>query len=144
MIDPDHHSITRSTIPIVYENVKIYGWIEKRAPLYRICDLVIHRGGHNTTSECIYFGKPMIIIPAPAHTEKLDNAHSISMLGLGLVISQSHVSRKLLLNAINMLLNNLSFKKRANAIRKQASNFNAVQTLIEHIFALFDILPQPK
>jgi UDP-N-acetylglucosamine--N-acetylmuramyl-(pentapeptide) pyrophosphoryl-undecaprenol N-acetylglucosamine transferase len=135
---------SKNFAPIIRENVKLYGWIEKRAPLYRICDLVIHRGGHNTTSECIYFGKPMIIIPAPAHTEKLDNAHSISMLGLGLVISQSHVTKKLLLNAINMLLNDFSFKKRANAIRKQASNFNAVQTIIEHISAFFDTLPQPK
>ncbi|MFX1518483.1 MAG: glycosyltransferase [Promethearchaeota archaeon] len=130
--------------PIIHENVKIYGWVEKRTPLYRICDLVIHRGGHNTTSECIYFGKPMIIIPTPAHTEKMDNAQSIQKLGLGLVISQSHLSRKLLLKAINILLNTPSFKNTVNAIKKQASNFNAVQTIIEYIFAFFDSLPQPK
>jgi len=123
--------------PIICENVKIYGWIEKRTPLYRICDMVIHRGGHNTTSECIYFGKPMVIIPAPAHTEKIDNARSINNLGLGLVISQSHVSKKSLLNAINTILTTASFGNKAKAIRKQALKFNAVQTIIEHIFSFY-------
>jgi len=122
--------------PLIRENVKIYGWIEKRTPLYRMCDMVIHRGGHNTTSECIYFGKPMIIIPAPAHTEKMDNARSISGLGLGLVISQSHVSKKSLLKSINTILTTHSFGNKAKAIRNQALKFNAVQTIIEHILSL--------
>ncbi|WP_287585379.1 glycosyltransferase [Candidatus Borrarchaeum sp.] len=124
--------------PIINDNVKVYGWVEKRTTLYRICDLVIHRGGHNTTSECIYFGKPMIIIPTPAHTEKMDNAQSIQKLGLGLVVSQSHLSRKLLLKAINILLNTPSFKNTANAIRKHALNFNAIQTIIEYIFSFYN------
>ncbi len=130
--------------PIIRENVKIYGWVEKRTPLYKMSDIVIHRGGHNTTSECIYFGKNMIIIPAPAHSEKIDNARSISMLGLGLVISQSHISKKLLLNAINKILETSSFKNRAIAIREQALKFNAVQTIIKHIFEFVGILPELK
>ncbi len=128
---------SKNSKPIISENVKIYGWIEKRTPLYRMCDLVIHRGGHNTTSECIYFGKSMIIIPAPAHTEKIDNAHSINDLGIGLVIYQSHVSKKSLLKAINTILTTPSFGNKAKAIRKQALKFNAVQTIIEHIFSFY-------
>jgi uncharacterized protein (TIGR00661 family) len=124
----------RNFTPVIRDNVKIYGWIESRTPIYRICDVVIHRGGHNTTSECLYFGKPMIIIPAPSHPEKIDNANSIKRLGLGLVISQSHVKKILLLNAINIILNTPSFKKRANTIRDQVIKFNAVQTVVEQIF----------
>ena len=125
--------------PIIRDNAKIYGWVEKRTPFYKISDIVIHRGGHNTTSECIYFGKPMIIIPAPAHTEKMDNARSISMLGLGLVIFQPYISKKSLLNAINIILKTSSFKNRANAIKEQALKFNAVQTIIEYIYAFCDL-----
>ena len=125
----------RNFKPIIRENVKIYGWIEKRTPIYQICDIVIHRGGHNTTSECLYFGKPMIIIPTPSHPEKIDNANSVRRLGLGLVIPQSHISKSSLLNAINIILSTPSFKKRTNAIREQALKFNSIQTIIEQIFA---------
>jgi uncharacterized protein (TIGR00661 family) len=125
---------SRNFKPIIRENVKIYGWIERRTPIYRMCNIVIHRGGHNTTSECLYFGKPMIIIPTPSHPEKIDNANSVRRLGLGLVIPQSHISKNSLLNAINIILNTPSFKKRANAIRQQALKFNSIQTIIEQIF----------
>ncbi len=128
----------RNFKPIIRENVKIYGWIETRTPIYRICDIVIHRGGHNTTSECLYFGKPMIIIPTPSHPEKIDNANSVRRLGLSLVISQSHVSKKSLLKAINTILTTPSFGNMAKAIRKQALKFNAVKTMVEHIFMLYN------
>jgi UDP:flavonoid glycosyltransferase YjiC (YdhE family) len=78
----------------------------------------------------------MIIIPAPAHTEKMDNARSIKKLGLGLVVSQQRLSKNVLLKAINKILATPSFKRKATAVKNHARKYNAIQTIIEYIFSI--------
>ena len=44
------------------ENVRIGGWYPQPALIPQV-DAVIHHGGNNTFTECLYFGKPAIIMP---------------------------------------------------------------------------------
>ena len=65
----------------VPDNIRIESWFPQPAVIPE-CDAVIHHGGNNSFTECLYFGKPAIIMPYcwDGH----DNATRVAETGHGL------------------------------------------------------------
>ncbi|MEE8534311.1 MAG: glycosyltransferase [Alphaproteobacteria bacterium] len=67
------------------DNVHIEGWYPQPSVI-PLCDAVIHHGGNNSFTECLYFGKPAIIMPYcwDGH----DNATRVQETGHGLKLDR--------------------------------------------------------
>jgi MGT family glycosyltransferase len=77
-------------------------------------DLVITHGGNNTVTECLYFGKPMVLLPL--FWDQYDNAQRIHETGLGLRLSTYAHAPEQLTGALDALLADTALEHRLAAI----------------------------
>jgi len=77
-------------------------------------DLVITHGGNNTVTECLYFGKPMVVLPL--FWDQYDNAQRIHETGFGIRLDTYAHEPEQLLGAIEALLANGRLRQRLGAL----------------------------
>jgi len=73
-------------------------------------DLVITHGGNNTTTECLHFGKPMIVLPL--FWDQHDNAQRVAELGLGVRLDTYRFTDAELHGALAQLLGDAALRDR--------------------------------
>jgi len=120
--------------PMRHGNVTIYKWIPNRFEYLKACDLMIGRAGHGTLTQGMCYGKPMILVPTPSHTEQLGNAKQAENLGVAKTIQQEELSKEELLKSVQQILNSET-PERLKEVQKEALKYdgleNAVKTIIE-------------
>ncbi len=126
--DPD-----ASKEPIEYDGVRIYGWVPNRFEYLKACDIVISRAGHGTVTQAMCFGKPMILVPTPSHTEQINNARRVCELGIAEILDQEMVNKESLLRLIDKILTDDDYRRNVEMVRRAVSEFNGLDTAVETI-----------
>ena len=117
------------------DNVHIESWYPQPSVIEQ-CDAVIHHGGNNSFTECLYFGKPALIMPYV--WDGHDNATRVQETGHGLKMHRSDWSVEQFTQAIDTLLNDKDMHerlgrtsahmKKANGRKKAAQIINRLVT----------------
>jgi len=119
--------------PIKHGNATIYGWIPNRFEYLKACDLIICRAGHGTITQAMCYGKPMILVPTPSHTEQLSNAERVKELGVAEVLDQDGLDKGMLIDAIEKILTEKGYLTRTEKLHELVSNLNGLGTAVETI-----------
>ncbi len=93
-------------------NVHIASWYPQPSVIEQV-DGVIHHGGNNSFTECLYFGKPAIIMPYV--WDGHDNATRVQDTGHGFKMHRSNWAEPELTAKIDALLNDPEMKARLAA-----------------------------
>jgi UDP-N-acetylglucosamine--N-acetylmuramyl-(pentapeptide) pyrophosphoryl-undecaprenol N-acetylglucosamine transferase len=117
-----------SSEPVKDGNLIIHGWIPNRFEYLKACDVVVSRVGHGTVSQSVCYGKPMILVPTPNHTEQLNNAKKAVELGVAEIIQQEDLNKNVLLATIRKILDNNHFQERSEQIRKEVMKWDGLET----------------
>ena len=125
---------TSDSEPVRHGNVTFYNWVPNRFEYLKACDVVVARAGHGTITQCMCYGKPVILVPTPNHTEQLTNARQAQNLGVAQIVLQRYLTKEKLLEKIRRGLQTETVERLAQ-IQKEALKHdgleNAVRTVVE-------------
>lgn len=115
------------------DNVQIASWFPQPSVIPKV-DAVIHHGGNNTFNECLYFGKPAIIMPYVWDGQ--DNATRLHETGHGLHLHRSNWSDEELAAALHTLITDQDMAKRlaeASAHMRSADGSKKAADLLNNL-----------
>lgn len=93
-------------------NVRIGSWFPQPSVIPQV-DVVIHHGGNNSFTECLYFGKPAIIMPYV--WDGHDNAMRVQETGHGFRSPRCDWTEEELLSKIEICLTDTDMRSRLQA-----------------------------
>jgi len=114
------------------DNIKIYDFVDQMAVL-SITDVFITHCGMNSASEGLYYEVPLVLCPQT--NEEVAVAKRTEELGAGIWLKSVN-SANTILDAVNKILNNPSYKESAAEISKsfkESEGIKAARTFIEEI-----------
>jgi len=91
-----------------------------------LCQLVITHGGNNTVTECLHYGKPMVVLPL--FWDQYDNAQRMHELGLGIRLDTYHFADNELHAALDRLLTDAALQRRLAAAAATIQGHNGLRT----------------
>jgi UDP-N-acetylglucosamine--N-acetylmuramyl-(pentapeptide) pyrophosphoryl-undecaprenol N-acetylglucosamine transferase len=114
-------------------DVVVYDWIENQDDFIRAADLVVSRAGHGTIMKSLAYGKPMILVPIPDHTEQYGNARRATSLQVAEMIEQNMLNHQTLESKVREILSNRSYKAHALEIMRETSSMHSISAACEAI-----------
>ena len=85
-------------------------------------DAVIHHGGNNSFTECLYFGKPSIIMPYV--WDGHDNATRVQETGHGFKLDRYQWADQELAEKINLMLTDAKMRSRLEETSRYCQSWN--------------------
>ncbi len=118
--------------PIRHGNVTIYKWIPNRFEYLKACDVVVGRAGHGTITQTMCYGKPIILVPTPGHTEQINNAKQAQDLGVARILPQKDLGKETLLKTVQQVLQSGN-ADRLRAIQKEVLQYDGLEDVVRTI-----------
>ncbi|HMK82721.1 MAG TPA: glycosyltransferase, partial [Candidatus Bathyarchaeia archaeon] len=115
-----------TTKPAEINGIQVFDWIRNQEDYIRESDVIIARAGHGIIMKSLTYGKPMLLIPIPDHTEQYGNSKRAESMRVAKVLEQNKVNFRRLDSLLQELLNR-DYSENAVRVSKSVSSLNAVQ-----------------
>jgi len=106
--------------------IRVFDWLPNQDDYINACDVVVSRAGHGTIMKSLCYGKPMILIPIPDHTEQMGNARRATQLDVAKVIDQSALTPETLTSAVQDIVDRQAYRTHAADVSQSAKMLNAI------------------
>ena len=100
----------------VPDNIRIERWYPQPSVISQV-DAVVHHGGNNSFTECLYFGKPALVMPYV--WDGHDNATRVQETGHGLKLDRYRWTDAELAEKIQVLLSDRGLRERLQATSRR-------------------------
>ena len=119
----------------ISNNIWYFEWCSYKDEIYFLSDIIIMRGGHTAISQAIQYGKPIISIPIQSHGEQMSNSSKIERLGIGKAINSKKMNQTMLIDAVNELISDKSYKDNILNLMKLSDKLDGIQNIKDIILS---------
>lgn len=113
----------------ISSNMWYFEWCPYKDEIFFLSDVIIMRGGHTAMSQAIQYGKPIISIPIESHGEQLANSSKIERLGIGKAINSKTMNQSVLIDVLNELICDNSYKDRVSNLKEVSNKLDGIQNI---------------
>jgi MGT family glycosyltransferase len=110
--------------------------------LLPLVDAAITHGGNNTVTECLHFGKPMVVLPL--FWDQYDNAQRMEELGLGVRLPTFDFEDGQLGEAVDRLIADDALRARLKEMSRRLQANPGTERAAEHIESLRTAEPRAR
>jgi UDP:flavonoid glycosyltransferase YjiC (YdhE family) len=112
--------------PYLSNGIRVFDWIPNQDDYIIASDVIIGRAGHGTIMKSLVYGKPMLLIPIPDHTEQHGNAKRAESLRVARILAQKELNSQMLDSSLQELLSKET-QENAMRISQSASPLRGIQ-----------------
>lgn len=137
---PDRYQIVMSlghpaqTLTHKEGGLSVFSWLPERLEYLKACDVVVARAGHETVSQAMVYGKPIVLIPTPGQTEQYGNARRALGMGIAAVVEQDDLTLQSLLSTVDGVLEDRLLERGVKDVQGKVGEFDGVKKVVETIF----------
>ncbi|MHA4259977.1 glycosyl transferase [Bacillus cereus] len=115
------------------KNFKLYNYVPQLEVLQH-ADVFVTHGGMNSSSEALYYGVPLVVIPVTGDQPFV--AKRLTEVGAGIRLNRNELTSELLRETVKKVMDDLTFKENSRKVGESLRNAGGYQRAVEEIFKL--------
>ncbi|PEQ64834.1 glycosyl transferase [Bacillus cereus] len=115
------------------KNFKLYNYVPQLEVLQH-ADVFVTHGGMNSSSEALYYGVPLVVIPVTGDQPFV--AKRLTEVGAGIRLNRNELTSELLRETVKKVMDDVTFKENSRKVGESLRNAGGYQRAVEEIFKL--------
>ncbi|HFK1465315.1 macrolide family glycosyltransferase [Bacillus sp. YAF12_1] len=115
------------------KNFKLYNYVPQLEVLQH-ADVFVTHGGMNSSSEALYYGVPLVVIPVTGDQPFV--AKRLTKVGAGIRLNRNELTSELLRETVKKVMDDVTFKENSRKVGESLRNAGGYQRAVEEIFKL--------
>ncbi|QHV47063.1 glycosyl transferase [Bacillus cereus] len=115
------------------KNFKLYNYVPQLEVLQH-ADVFVKHGGMNSSSEALYYGVPLVVIPVTGDQPFV--AKRLTEVGAGIRLNRNELTSELLRETVKKVMDDVTFKENSRKVGESLRNAGGYQRAVEEIFKL--------
>ncbi|PEU95672.1 glycosyl transferase [Bacillus cereus] len=117
----------------VPNNFKLYNYVPQLEVLQH-ADVFVTHGGMNSSSEALYYGVPLVVIPVTGDQPLV--AKRVNEVGAGIRLNRKELTSELLRESVKKVMNDVTFKENSRKVGESLRKAGGYKRAVDEIFKM--------
>lgn len=114
-------------------NFKLYNYVPQLEVLQH-ADVFVTHGGMNSSSEALYYGVPLVVIPVTGDQPLV--AKRVNEVGAGIRLNRKELTSELLRETVKEVMYDVTFKENSRKVGESLRNAGGYKRAVDEIFKM--------